>query len=301
MVRVWLQREWFSSGEGEKLGVVLWPPNLFEPGSEIIANDWIVIPEHSGPMTGEADDWRHARLADFSDLDLGPGGAYVTRWGGDPIRGTASRQTSMFMPPTAFGDYGNEADEPAELVTGVIMPIGSGNAANGRVAFEDLDSTPEDDQFALPSDTLTVSLLTYEPRFDVGAEEWYVDLHINEASVPDPFVRLGLVRYQPHAPEAFRVSEPVVEWTQLLPQREATVEVTTGDDGSVAIEVVVTGHAAESVAEEQLTSAESRERYNRPVMTFSLMFEGADRDGRRTQQLVEQLTTDVPNRRGSQA
>jgi hypothetical protein len=36
-------------------------------------------------------------------------------------------------------------------------------------------------------------------------------------------VRLGLVQYQPHAPEDLQVSYPVVQWTQLLPRR--TVEV----------------------------------------------------------------------------
>jgi hypothetical protein len=140
-------------------------------------------------------------------------------------------------------------------------------------------------------DTLTVSLLTYEPRFDVGSEEWYVDVHIDIAAATDPFVRLGMVRYQEHAPAPLQVSQPVVEWTQLLPQRDVRVEV-TDNAGSLGIEVTVVGLAAEKVADELLTSAESRERYNRPVMTFLLMFESKDRDGRRTQQLIETVSTD---------
>lgn len=291
VVRVWLQREWFSSGEGEKLGVVLWPPNLFDSGSGIISNDWIVFPEHEGPISGPSDGMRHARLPDFSDLDLGPGGAYVTRWGGDPIRG-GSPQKSMFMPHTAFADYRPGEADSAQLVRNVTMPIGLGDTTNGRVPLADLDSTPDEEQFKAPSETMTVSLLTYEPRFDVGSEEWYVDLQITPASATDPFVRLGLVRYQEHAPRHLQVSQPVVEWTQLLPKRTATVEVTE-KEGYLEVDACVSGQAAESVAEEFLTSAESKLRYDRPVMTFSLMFEGTDRDGRQTLELIETLATDA--------
>ena len=69
-------------------------------------------------------------------------------------------------------------------------------------------------------------LLTYEPRFDVDREQWFVDLDITTPPTPNLFIRLGLVRYQEHTihPDLC-VSEPVVVWSQLLPKRSVSVRV----------------------------------------------------------------------------
>lgn len=86
-----------------------------------------------------------------------------------------------------------------------------------------------------PRQYFAVALKTFVPKFDPTEELWYVDVALNTASNPSPRVRLGLVRYQPHAredvqppegspPVRLRVSTPVTEWIQPLPRR--TVEVT---------------------------------------------------------------------------
>ena len=64
------------------------------------------------------------------------------------------------------------------------------------------------------------------------------------ASVPESFMRLGLVRYQEHAAEHPRVSEPVVEWVQLLPRRLVTMRYAqprSGENG-IPVEIEVRGH-----------------------------------------------------------
>jgi hypothetical protein len=88
---------------------------------------------------------------------------------------------------------------------------------------------------ASPAEYLAVALRTFSPRFDPIEELWYVDVAVKTDPYPMPRVRLGLVRYQPHAREDFdapngdtptrlRVSTPVAEWIQPLPGR--IVEVT---------------------------------------------------------------------------
>ena len=74
-----------------------------------------------------------------------------------------------------------------------------------------------------PPITLDVSLVTYEPRFDIETEQWYVDASIEHAFEAQPFIRLGLVRFQPHAPKDLQVSFPITQWVQLLPRRDISV------------------------------------------------------------------------------
>ena len=84
---------------------------------------------------------------------------------------------------------------------------------------------------------MTVSLLAYTPKFDVDAEEWYVDINFVLDKAPDPFVRFGLVRFQPHAPKYLQVSAPIVEWVQPLPERKLTVYLNPHSANLLNIEV----------------------------------------------------------------
>lgn len=74
LTRLYLARGWFSSGEGERLGIVLWPPRYAALSGDDVDKDRIRFGD------------RVLNLRDYADADLGPGGAFVTRWGGDPIR-----------------------------------------------------------------------------------------------------------------------------------------------------------------------------------------------------------------------
>ncbi|MFM0489703.1 hypothetical protein [Paraburkholderia graminis] len=81
------------------------------------------------------------------------------------------------------------------------------------------------DESATPETFLEVALATYMPRFDVRTEQWHVDTDIEHPSEAEPFVRLGLVRFEEHAARYIHVSYPVVQWTQLLPRRPVQVDV----------------------------------------------------------------------------
>src|SRR5262249_38656164 len=86
---------------------------------------------------------------------------------------------------------------------------------------------------------LTVSLVTYVPKFDVENEQWYVDVAMEHPYEAEPFIRLGLVRYQPHAPADLQVSYPVAQWTQLLPKRTVHVTTMRPAHGPVMMDVAV--------------------------------------------------------------
>ena len=208
VIRIPLSRPWFSSGEDERLGIVLWPPDLFDLSTQ-------KVEDFAADLVKSASG-RLMNLEDFHDEDLGPGGKFITRWGGDPIRSAARKvpYRRSFIPASAFLDLTPNTGTgfEATLVKNVTMPIRV--TENGR---------EESDNVGGVSPTLKVSLLVFRPKFDVFEEQWYVDVAIEHDREAEPFLRLGLVRYQPHAPADLQVSYPVTQWTQLLPTR--TVEV----------------------------------------------------------------------------
>ena len=235
-LRIRARRPWFSSGAGERLGIVLWPPDVFARmgDGDLVMRDTDV--DKYEPMKMD--------LAGFADLDLGPGGEFVTRWGGDPTRG-GPLPTTWLVPPSAFPQAALmsetapwlPAQGDADTVDVIYVPR----------ATMPLPKDPNADPAAPPPEatSMEVALLAFAPRFDVDLEHWYFDVEIDPAAAAEPFVRLGLVRYQGNAPFHLRVSEPVVEWAQLLPERHLTVTIAApaqpGDDHGV--NVVVSGVA----------------------------------------------------------
>lgn len=199
LVRLNLGRSWFSSGEGERLGIVLWPPRLGKLGLTALGK---VEVEGRGSIA----------LDGFADRDLGPGGRFVSRRGGDPVRAGFSEERHLFLGPADFLDYPatvSLGDAPQLVKNVPMLPELPARQAG--------TSEPE----VLP---LMVSLLTFEPRFDPEREEWYVDLALSPGATAEPFVRLGLVRYQPNTIAELRCSLPVTSWTQPMPDRTLTLK-----------------------------------------------------------------------------
>ena len=161
-LRVYLHRPWFSSGEGERLGVAFWS---YASGSPTEAN------------------LRHFK-------------PYVTRWGMDPIWQTGALggvPGVSHVPDAESADYGVTLEE---------RTAASATGEPGRI---DVAGVPV--------------------AFDADRQLWYADLTLD---VPTqtymPFVRLALVRYQPHALADAKVSRVVLaDFAQLTPGRAATV------------------------------------------------------------------------------
>lgn len=238
-LRIRVRRPWFSSGAGERLGIVLWPPEFFD---HVSSRPGDTRDDNTALRSYDTEPGReHMNMVGFDDQDLGPGGAFVSRWGGDP---TKTRHPESWLIATgAFGDVPQSSnakrlpwtplDKDADDVEVVYVP-----RATMPVPHDEAGAHGSSSQHA--SATMEVALLAFRPRFNIDQEYWYFDLKLNPHVAVEPFVRLGLVRYQGNAPRALRVSEPVVEWAQLLPQRSVRARV-RGRQVTVTVE----GHASE--------------------------------------------------------
>ncbi len=183
-LRLWLRRPWFSSGEGERLGIVLWPPPAF------------ALTDGSTVALAPDDEALHG----LHPGDLGPLGAFVSSWGHDPL-GTlapapvqlrtlrpraAPRWSSAFL-ARAHIDLGEEARFHPSL----LMPV------SGLVDTESL---------ATRETMSPVSVLSAPVRFahDLPAQpdegpDAYIDLNMHLPAATDVLFQLGLVRLQEHA------------------------------------------------------------------------------------------------------
>lgn len=230
-VRILLDRPWYSSGEGERLGVILWPPQLREIGTD--SNDQKALDQgdvlrfvlHKKTRRTEVDPkFSVMQLRDFQDEDLGSGGKFTTRWGADPIRQN-SGTTGPFLRPAALLDLIDERkpapkDNSVGYVPSVTIPLRDLREEEEK-QFK--DGGPKEPKTAY--ETITAALATYVPRFDVESEKWFVDVALEPDRVVEPFVRFGLVRYQAEAKEGLRASAPVTTWAQVLPERTVQVSI----------------------------------------------------------------------------
>ena len=69
-----------------------------------------------------------------------------------------------------------------------------------------------------------VDVVGFTPQFDEVRGLWFADLTIDLGPTYSPFIRLALVRYQPHALDDARISRVVLAgFAQLTPDRSALV------------------------------------------------------------------------------
>lgn len=160
-LRVYLERPWFSSGEGELLGVALWS------GANGVLNDQ------------QRDKFK----------------SFITQWGMDPIWQTAALS---FVP--------------------TISNFRDAVASDFGVALEESSAAKS------ATEPGRVDVVGFTPQFDESRGVWYADLTVNLGPTYSPFVRLALVRYQPHALDDARISRVVLAgFSQLTPDRSAMV------------------------------------------------------------------------------
>ncbi|MCU1265340.1 MAG: putative Outer rane channel [Acidobacteria bacterium] len=176
-LRVYFHRPWFSSGEGELLGVTLW-------------ND------SNGDLEANRDKFK----------------SLITQWGMDPIW-----QTSPLGGVPAIGNFTDSVESDSRVSLEESRPP----RANGG----------------------PVDVVGFKPEFDPERKLWFADLTIDTfMPVYMPFVRLALVRYQPHAlPDAMISRVVLADFAQLTPDRSALV--TADPHHPRTLRVVVSGVA----------------------------------------------------------
>ena len=250
VLTVWHARPFFSSGEGEKIALVLWPPGIFARGTKNDDKGQELFPVST---TGQA--------PDFYDEDLGPGGPYVTRWAADPLTGDDASQgkfpTGPLIDPSRLSSDGERIPRAFMPVPISNQPMAPTDPSDDKAAGQAGNSGAADQK---PVTYMAVALQAFEPRFDPIQELWYINVALTTDPLPFPRVRLGLVRYQAHAreddvpfegsePVRLRVSTPVKEWVKPLPGRRATVTCHPIGEERMEVTVVVDGPSSDPEAE----------------------------------------------------
>jgi hypothetical protein len=203
-VRVWLARPWFSSGDGELLGVLVFDPE-----------EWV-----RGP------DGRWARQAKAQQA---PDGA-TSLWAADPVVQHGGATANPTVPPLLALDQLllDLVETGAAEAVGIRPPL-DGAVPGGRArGWPEEPGSPVAVDGAVPLRDVrghrVVRVLGYRPEYDPASQRWFVDVALQETAALRPFVRLAVARYQPDAIPGSSLS-PVAPtaWAQPLPTRTLTV------------------------------------------------------------------------------
>lgn len=225
-LRVYMRRPWFSSGNGELLGVILYTSAKFVPApTGKGGKDDLGASDEKGGMSIAAKDYAAAFKEAKTDVsmfsELASGGRlnipdtlhpFVTQWGLDPI---------WLSKPTP--------SDNSPRVANFVDP----KHVHTNVSIDEVD----------PKQRFIV--VGFEPMYDAERQLWYCDLEIDPGESYYPFIRMSLCRYQPmswrdNTGKDVYVSRVVQsEFCQIPPDRQATAKVEA--DGQ-SVSLTITGH-----------------------------------------------------------
>ena len=206
-LRIWLDRPWYSSGDGELLGVVVWPSTGPKKGASSSPKG------KKGPGSYKSKT-NSKSMPSMSKMGLTTKGGgkevperllpYVTQWGADPIwmggRLRSLPNTNDFLAADAVDSGLSMAEFP-----------GQGS-----------------DEF--------VSVAAYDVGYDKERRLWYCDIEVNPHEAYFPFLRLALARYQPKSVVDAHLSRIVMaDYIQVTPDRSVTLTFDPSDARKVRV------------------------------------------------------------------
>ena len=214
-LRVYMERPWFSSGDGELLAAVLLSPSTLQP---------IVLAPAKPSAPAQAKPTPKTRVQPSGARMVPPKVApkpvilpsvpeayqpYVTRWGIDPL--WRSGDTTHPEYPLA-----------EEFMTAVkVMP---------NLTLREI---PDVRQF---------TAVGHAVKFDEERGLWYADLEIAPKDAYYPFLRLALARFQPNSVAGAHLSRIILaEFIQLVPGRAVSVVFDRPGAAAKSLMVTVTG------------------------------------------------------------
>jgi hypothetical protein len=230
-LRIYMERPWFSSGDGEQLGVVL-PQSAVGGGLSAAARAVAAAPRIVASRAAASRSGISRAPAARPGASLAPAAQvlapmiaaptaeqlkpYITQWGADPLWATTAT-----------------SDSPS-------------SQAFRRAAGVEQDLT---------LDELTgakIAVIGHEVGYDRSRRLWYCDIEIDPGTSYYPFVRLALVRYQPNSVKTTatdcKLSRVVLaDFAQLSPDRAAAVAFAGGDARTISVSltgVVYSGSGA---------------------------------------------------------
>ena len=246
-LRVYLRRPWYSSGDDERLGVVLedqpwltWPIDVrwgldVDVADRLRAEDFATRVVEAGalPVVGPQRATALEKLLRGGGLtarQLSAGGEDGEDGGADALQFALSdlmgRVGSVVLNPTFIGPF-KLGPDPEQLLTRV--------GADPVFASRSATTGPYISQFPLRTGVrgglslaetprAKVTVVAHTPRFDPDRRLWYCDIELDAGAAYQPFVRLALCRYQANSIDEHHISKVVLaDFAQLLPRRVATV------------------------------------------------------------------------------
>jgi hypothetical protein len=229
-LRIYLDRPWYSSGDGELLGVVVahkpFPPQDQQP--DLRGSD------RSGHRQASTRRVVSDPIVEPPEPVSEKSAPFITQWGTDPVSVGAS-MTSAFTPlPEQFLNA-NKVLEPNVWTAEGDAP---GDPIGFAVVGFDVQFDPPD-----PSNPM----LPADPNRHPHNGRWFCDIEIDTDGAYFPFLRLALVRFQPHGnpresafelPLDLRVSRVVLaDFVQLAPGRSVTVTFDPNDTTRLTVSV----------------------------------------------------------------
>jgi hypothetical protein len=228
-LHVRLARPWFSSGEGEMLGLVLWPPTIVTDVPSLKTEGSLLCDPTGDTIVTPGKENENAVEEWTLDSQLEP---YISRWGADATRGTF-RGMVAFPPMLITPDVITNAD--AKPVRPLRMPLPSPQAADLRMTLTSKDGLYRDAERQYRH----VAVAAFKVKPHVETQTWYCDIGLHPHHDDQTRVRLSLVRYQEHSLPGLELSSPVVKEVKLLPKR--TLKVLLVNDRTVRVQVF--GHS----------------------------------------------------------
>ena len=204
-LRIYMNRPWFSSGSGELLGVTTF-------SASFTSTSTITSTTNSATATTTTITTTNTENPPYSlpSEDWKP---FITQWGQDPI--WQSAQLGSIPDSSCFIDA---------------------DAVEYAVELEDRLSN---------GNPRLVDVAAYKPEFDEARKLWYCDITVDSKTATySPFIRLALVRYQPHALKEAKISRVVLaDFAQVTPERAVMVTSDPYQPGDIRI--VISGPAPE--------------------------------------------------------
>ncbi len=228
-LRIYLNRPWFNSGEGEELGVLIWTdqfnkiPDKYQP----YVTQWGMDPIWGGnhPSGSPSIDSFPRKKNWHQDVTLDEV-ASDTLFILDKVK----INLSQFVPVDTSKQKANTSQINISNLT-VTQP----SVKPPTRSFKELTTTnrlPDHAKYAaipidkqilfLPKPSLVV--VGHEVMFDTVRQLWYCDVEIDAGDSYTPFVRLALTRFQPDSVDNAHISRVIVaDFAQLLPDRNVAV------------------------------------------------------------------------------
>jgi hypothetical protein len=231
-VRVWLRRPWFSSGDGEQLGVLL------EPGVRL-PREWVRVAHFELTALDLARRSPQISRQPLRRLQVQPNpigtGGEASGGAGSFLTSASSAITNAALSSAFLSAPPPSPEETRRMLQPYITAWGSDPV--WRSALPEFPPTvaafPRHSGYAsgltleeLPP-SVAVVVAAHDVFFDRGRRLWYCDIEIDPGDTYFPFVRLALARYQAHSLNHAHLSRVVMtDFIQLTPDRTAEVQLT---------------------------------------------------------------------------